>query len=134
MEGEWRGRGREREGEREKEREGGDDIFFCLFPALLSFFIGLFGILFIDFQAVITGGFFQGYSLIVLVVITLQVGNHAHTHTHHTQTCTYIQTHSSSNSYVVSHTCKESHNHTTCWIVYSVNPLDPILSGRCTCM
>ena len=50
----------------------------------MSFFIGLFGVLFVDFQAVITGGFFQGYSLIVLVVITLQVGHHTHTHTHHT--------------------------------------------------
>ena len=92
MEGEWRGEGeREKEKGWEKEREGGERIlmiFFCLFPALLSFFIGLFGVLFVDFQTVITGGFFQGYTLIVLVVITLQVGHHVHTHTHHTQTCT----------------------------------------------
>lgn len=41
--------------------------------ALLSFFIGLFGVLFVDFRAVLENGFFQGYTPIVLLVITLQV-------------------------------------------------------------
>ena len=75
------------EGEREREYWW---YFLFFFPALLSFFIGLFGVLFVDFQAVITSGFFQGYSLIVLVVITLQVDVYdiIHTHMH----CTYRHT------------------------------------------
>ena len=45
--------------------------FLCL--AILSFFIGLFGVLANDWPAIAKDGFFQGYTPIVGVVITLQV-------------------------------------------------------------
>ena len=38
----------------------------------MSFFIGLFGVLVTDWGRVLDGGFFQGYSLVVALVITLQ--------------------------------------------------------------
>lgn len=40
--------------------------------SLMSFFIGLFGVLVTDWGRVLDGGFFQGYSLVVALVITLQ--------------------------------------------------------------
>ena len=51
------------------------NTLFSNSSALLSFFIGLCGVLFVDFRGVLEGGFFQGYSLVVLVVITLQVSS-----------------------------------------------------------
>ena len=50
------------------------DIFFLGSPAaLLSFVFGLFGVLVMDWSAVREDGFFQGYSVIVGIVICLQV-------------------------------------------------------------
>lgn len=40
--------------------------------SILSFFVGMFGVFVTDRKAVLTGGFFQGYNLVVLSVITLQ--------------------------------------------------------------
>lgn len=43
------------------------------YAALMSFFIGLFGVFVTDYKAVIENGFFSGYRPIVFVVIILQV-------------------------------------------------------------
>ena len=103
MEGDWLGKEEKGEGEDSESKKGGRDVWgrknvLCrwrrgegregkrrritqpssvLSPALLSFFIGLCGVFFVDSRAVLEGGFFQGYSLIVLLVITLQVSGHA---------------------------------------------------------
>lgn len=47
------------------------------FPsALMSLFIGLFGVFLSDWSAVSERGFFYGYSSVVVTVVILQVGSH----------------------------------------------------------
>ena len=46
---------------------------YILCAAILSFFIGLFGVFVSDWKAVMANGLFQGYQPVVIVVIILQV-------------------------------------------------------------